>query len=82
MRYPPKEIDPTKDLFKEVARYAVEHYLYLKAIENGENDHGPWQEFPVGVATPRKLGEVQRRNIDALKRVGDIGETYFREGAF
>lgn len=82
MRYPPSPIDPSKPWKDELVRYAVGMYRYRKALENGENDHGPWQRDDLPLVPMKSISYVQKRNIDAVNRIGDIGETYAREGVF
>lgn len=44
MIYPPEPIDPKKDLWSEIKRFAREHARYHEAMRTGENLHGPWQQ--------------------------------------
>lgn len=80
MKYPPDPIDPAKPWNKEVVRYAVEMYRYKKALENGENDHGPWQRDDTPMLPAARISYIHKRNVVLTARVGDIEETYIREG--
>lgn len=82
MVLPPRPVDPKKDLFKEFARYAIEHHRYQKAMRDGLNEHGPWQQTISLLKKEIKNPPPRGRSIEIAARIGDIEESYLREGYY